>query len=75
MKKTNKTQLALQWYDTLTPTQQKKAFQQLIEYAIDSEWINIHDPETQAELAEETGKPITHYAAPYYTTCGEPLAK
>lgn len=70
-----KTQLALQWYDTLTPNQQRKVFQQLLEHALETEWIGIWNPEDRIELAEETGQPIETYAAPYFKTCGVPLGK
>lgn len=67
---------AFNWFTTQGPTRQAKAVRELFDHAIRSEWVSVWSDEDAEEMNEERaeeGLPPGDYAAPYYTTCGEPV--
>jgi hypothetical protein len=54
---------------------QSKALWQLIEFAIDAEYLGVWSHEDREEFCKESGKPMSDYEAPYFRSCGIPLGK
>lgn len=75
MNKKEKIERATDWLMHSDEGTIRKALEQLVEFAIRAEYVNISSPEDAALLADETGKPISEYEAPYFTSCGEPLGR
>lgn len=75
MTKSEKLADALKWFAGQSEAVKQKAFEQLLEFAIDAEWIGVWRPDDRQELSAESGKPLSDYEAPYFRTCGEPLGK
>ena len=65
--------LAMKWFATLTDDQKLELAENLLERFIDMDYIHVFDEETARECAEESGKPIAEYLAPYWESCGEPI--
>lgn len=71
----------VEWYKQLPEHRQRKAFEELLEHAIMSEWVNVRDQEDVEEILDEyrrDGKVIDadvirDLQAPYFDTCGEPI--
>mgnify|MGYP001565876380 CR=1 FL=1 len=66
-------ELAVKWLSTLNESQKTDLADVLLRQLIISDYIHVHDEETAAELASESGKPIAEYLAPYWGSCGEPI--
>jgi hypothetical protein len=66
---------AKNWLSKQTEEVRSTAFEQLLEFAIEAEWIGVWHPEDREELAAESGKPVSEYEAPYFRTSGTPLGQ
>ena len=61
------------WYRQADEQSRAAAFANLLEHAIDSEWVRTWSPEDAAELKEEN--PNGNYEAPYFVTTGDPICE
>lgn len=66
--------LAVEWFKSISQERQIKAVEALLDHAIRSDWVGVWSIENRSELSQESGKPIECYTAPYFRTCGEPIA-
>lgn len=65
--------LAMEWFVTLTDDQKLELAEVLLGTLIDMDYIHVFDEDEAKECAEESGKPIAEYLAPYWESCGEPI--
>ena len=70
-----KFKLAWEWFCSAPEVSRQKAAHNLLHAALLSDIIHVWSEEDARELAEEEGKPISYYRAPYYSSCGEPIDK
>lgn len=75
MNKQQKIDHVVHWFMHQDEYTRRKALAQLVEHAINSDLINVWDPESREELASEEGRSVTDYEAPYFRSCGDPLGK
>ena len=66
---------AYDWLETLKKRQRNKIIKNLIEYAIESEYISFRSEEDAKEIAEETNEDWTKYYGYFYTGNGELITK
>lgn len=75
MKDKEKIEKCLEWYQTATEEEKLVAIKNLFEIAIISDFVSILDRKDAEMCAEESGKPIEEYLAPYFSGSGNSIAK
>lgn len=65
---------ATNWFFKLSDDEKKIVFHNLLEFAIDAEWLSMRSEDDKEECLEE-GMTAEQFDAPYLSSCGEPLNK
>lgn len=70
-----RTDYSVKWFMQLDDEKKEEAVRHLFEHAIMSEWVDVRSEEEAVELAADSNDSVEYYQAPYFPTCGEPLAQ
>ncbi len=75
MTKQEKIEHCVDWIMHSDESTLRKALTDLVEFAIRADYISVTDPKDRKLLSEESGKPVSYYETPYFSSCGEPLGQ
>ena len=73
-KRTDDKQRAIEWFKSLDDSQQVEALGGLFDIAFDAEVLCMWPEDEIESLAEVSEESAEQYRAPYYESCGDPLA-